>query len=467
MLTYEEALSYIHNLNRFGVKLGLQNILNLLHILGDPHKGIKIIHVAGTNGKGSTCAMIDSILRACGFNVGLYTSPYLQVFNERIRVNGKNIPDNDIARLTQRIQGAIKFMEQKGMHPPTEFEVVTALGFLYFKEQDLDFLVLEVGMGGRLDATNVVNPLVSVITPISLDHQQYLGGTLKNIAREKCGIIKKGVPVVTSYQEPEVMEVIESKCKELNCPLIKVLQEDIDTNVDKINIFYNRKSNDLRGQTFNLATSGIIYKDLKTTLLGEHQVSNAATAVGAIEALRRVGVKIEKRAVYSGLINTRWPGRLEILSNNPTVLIDGAHNIAGIRALKKAVNYYFPKNKIILVMGVLNDKDYEDMVKEILSVADVIITTSPENPRALVSRQLAEVIIKAADKILCFDDLKNQDNNNYFIGKVEFYDKKKDIYSVRDLRKAIDIAFHLSSSDDVIIFTGSLYLIGLVRTAIK
>ena len=185
MLSYNQALDFIHGLNRFGVKLGLHNTTKLLELLGNPHQDMKIIHVAGTNGKGSTCAVIDSILRSAGYKVGLYTSPYLEVFNERMKVNGENIPDDDLARLTDKVSKTITYMRENNLGSPTEFEVVTAIGFLYFKEQAVDFLVLEVGMGGRLDATNVVKPLVSVITPISLDHQQYLGSTLRNIAREK------------------------------------------------------------------------------------------------------------------------------------------------------------------------------------------------------------------------------------------------------------------------------------------
>ncbi|TYP57668.1 bifunctional folylpolyglutamate synthase/dihydrofolate synthase [Thermosediminibacter litoriperuensis] len=433
MLSYREALEFIHGMNRFGIKLGLQNITRLLQLLGNPYEGIKIIHVAGTNGKGSTCAMIDSILRAAGYRVGLYTSPYLEVFNERIRVNGRNIPDEDIARLTEKIRKVLREMEARGWGAPTEFEVVTALGFMYFKEQNLDFLVLEVGMGGRYDATNVVTPLVSVITPISYDHQQYLGNTLPEIAREKCGIIKQGVPVVTAPQDQEAMRVIEGACRERNCPLVKVGEETR----------YRLLDWGLEGQVFSLETARNVYDSLKIKLLGDHQLDNAATAVASVEALGHYGINITKEAVEKGLLEARWPGRLEIIGRNPDVLIDGAHNPSGVRVLKSALLKYFPGKRVILVLGILKDKDYLKMLEEIIPVADAVVATRPDSPRALGACEL-EGSIRSLQ-----------------------FEKMPEIYSREDVEEAIDTAFNISGGDDVIVFAGSLYMIGKVRSLLR
>ncbi|MDN5331844.1 MAG: dihydrofolate synthase / folylpolyglutamate synthase [Tepidanaerobacteraceae bacterium] len=433
MLSYKEALEYIHGLTKFGIRLGLDRIKKLLEILGNPQEGIKILHVAGTNGKGSTCAMIDSILRAAGYRVGLYTSPYLEVFNERIKVGGRNIPDDDIARLTEKVKSAVEEMEKKGWGVPTEFEVVTALGFLYFKEQKVDFLVLEVGMGGRFDATNVITPLVSVITPISYDHQQYLGNTLTEIAREKCGIIKPGRVTVTAPQDKEAMMVIDETCKKLSSPLVKVETE----------ASYRLLEWGVDGQTFNLKTSKREYDRLKIRLLGDHQLDNAATAVVAVEALQSCGIDIPSEVVRKGLAEARWPGRLEILRQNPYVLIDGAHNPAGVKVLKEAILKYFPGKRIILVIGILNDKDYMNMLEEIIPIAQSVVSTRPDSPRALSAAELAESIKRLP------------------------FERTPDICSSDDIKEAVDAALKMATPDDVVVFAGSLYLVGKVRSLLK
>ncbi|NLU09973.1 MAG: bifunctional folylpolyglutamate synthase/dihydrofolate synthase [Tepidanaerobacter acetatoxydans] len=460
MLSYNQALDFIHGLNRFGTKLGLQNITKLLDILGNPHKGIKIIHVAGTNGKGSTCAMIDSILRSAGFKVGLYTSPYLEVFNERMRVNGENISDDDLARLTDKVHAAVMYMRENNLGSPTEFEVVTAIGFLYFKEQSVDFLVLEVGMGGRLDATNVVTPMVSVITPISLDHQQYLGNTLKDIAREKCGIIKPGIPVVTSPQEYEAMRVIEEVSNSLNCKLIKVSNEQARESCETV--YYHLISDDEKGLVFDLKTQKNTFPGLKIQLIGRHQLDNAATAVAAIEVLNMQGIKIKSDAIYSGLRNARWPGRLELISENPTILIDGAHNIAGIKTLKEALNQYYSNRKKILVIGILEDKDYKDMLHDIVPVADIIITTAPNNPRALAACELADIIAE-----LFGDSVIQMNAEDLDIGKKINSNTTIQVYAEEKIEDAAKLAKALADSEYMIVFAGSLYMIGYVRTLLR
>lgn len=441
MISYEEALDFIHGLNRFGTKLGLHNITKLLELLGNPHENIKIIHVAGTNGKGSTCAMIASILRSAGFKVGLYISPYLEVFNERMQVNGENISNEDLARLTEKVREKVFYMRENGLGSPTEFEVVTAIGFSYFKEQAVDFLVLEVGMGGRLDATNVVTPLVSVITPISMDHQQYLGSTLRDISREKCGIIKQGVPVVTAPQEDEAMAVIEDACRERNCSLTKVINSSVSRSPDTIS--YRFVNGGIKGMTFDLYTPKTDYPGLQIGLMGRHQLDNAATAVAAVEPLGNSGVNLSREAIYKGLKGARWPGRLEIMKEKPTVLIDGAHNIAGIKTLKAVLEEYFYDRKKILVVGILEDKDYTEMLEELIPVADTVICTAPDNPRALSAARLAEAV-----------------SNIFQKSQIKVYAQEK-------IEDALKLASSLAADEDMVVFAGSLYMIGHVRTLLN
>lgn len=432
MLTIEDVLSKIHGMQKFGIKPGLERIKKLLEILDNPHDGIQVIHVAGTNGKGSTSAMIDSILRAHGFRVGLYTSPYLEVFNERIRLNGENISDEDLIKHAKKVFNAVDIMEKEGMESPTEFEVVTAIGFSYYKEKSVDFLVLEVGMGGRLDATNVVYPLVSVITPISFDHKEYLGDTLEKIAKEKCGIIKKNIPVVTSLQEKEALNVIENTCRETGSKLYKVGEH----------IKFKPISNSLLGQAFKLHSIKNFYENLQITLLGEHQLLNASTAVGAVEVLSDYGIEINKGKVALGLKGAKWAGRFEILREEPYIIIDGAHNEAGFEVLKKSIISYFNDKRKIFVLGILKDKDYRRMLEIIAPIADKIITTKPDSPRALSSKELKEAIKCVTSKNI-------------------------PIESEDDINKAVEIALNIAAKDDVIIFAGSLYMIGKVREILR
>jgi dihydrofolate synthase/folylpolyglutamate synthase len=448
MLNYREAIEYIHTFNRFGTKLGLANISKLLEIIENPHKGIKIIHVAGTNGKGSTCSMIESILRAAGYKVGLYTSPYLEIFNERIRLNGVNIGDSDIVRLIKDIKHGITIMEQQGHNIPTEFEVVTALGFLYFKEKKVDFIVLEVGMGGRLDATNVVKPLVSVITPISYDHQQYLGETLQEIANEKCGIIKPDTPVVTAEQEAEAMSVICDTCLKNKCHLTAVSNSHV-YGQELRPIKYRVNSDNLNGIVFDLETPEKSYKSLEIKMLGLHQAGNAAVAVGAVEALSQYGIQIGEEAIYTGLKSAKWPGRLETMGNNPILLIDGAHNLAGIKTLKDALERYFGSKTKILVLGILKDKDYFKMVKELTPIFDLIIATSPDSPRALSAEELKEAILESFKS----DDIESC--------------SRPRIYARQKIHDAVALSLQNAAEEDLVVFAGSLYMIGSVRSILK
>ncbi|MCK9479041.1 MAG: bifunctional folylpolyglutamate synthase/dihydrofolate synthase [Firmicutes bacterium] len=406
-MKYDEAINFIQNRLRFGTKLGLEATAELLRRLGDPHKKLKFIHVAGTNGKGSTSAFIANILMANGFRTGMYISPYIHSFTERIQVNGNQISKDDLAKHTEKVMNVIDETLR-----PTEFEVVTAIGFLHFLHQKCDYVVLEVGLGGRFDATNVIPaPEACVITSLSIDHTELLGDTIEKIAFEKSGIIKAGTKAaVYPDNPPQAIAVIKNVAKNNNVPVtvadksaIKILHTGIDKNV----FMYKNKQ-------------------YKISMLGKHQIYNAVTA---IEAVGLIGVteKIEE-----GLRNTNFGGRFEIVKNNPTVIIDGAHNYSGVISLQAALTTYFPNKRIIIVMGMLKDKEYEKCVAVISKVAHTFIATEPENPRALPAQELLEIAQKQTQNVV-----------------VE-----------KNRQKAVDLANSLAKKDDVICICGSLYLIG-------
>lgn len=423
-MDYKEAVEYIENTGKFGINLGLKRIERLCELLGNPEKDLKIIHVAGTNGKGSTTTFISSILMCQGYNVGIYTSPYIERFTERIKVNNDEISENDIARLVTEMKPAIDKIEEEGMEHPTEFEIITACAFKYFKDKNVDYVVLEVGLGGRFDATNVVSPLLSVITTISYDHINILGDTLSKIAFEKAGIIKEGRPVVIYPQEKDAWEVLVKVAEEKNAEVYPV--QDIK---------YNIMSNTVDGIVFNVHGSAN-YEGLKINLLGEHQVMNALTALRAIELLRRENIKISEKAIRGGLDAARWPGRFEILKRMPFVVLDGGHNIQGIRSLVRAVEEYFKGKKVKVVCGMLKDKKYDEMISELSKVADSFITVEPNSPRALTSLELKKAI----------------------------EEHSKAATAAGSIRESVEIALNSSAEDEVIVFCGSLYMIGEART---
>lgn len=429
-MNYEEALDYIHGIYKFGSKLGLENILYLLNLMGNPHQGLKVIHVAGTNGKGSTCSYISSVLAAQGYKVGLYTSPYLEEFTERIRVNGVNIPKEELAEITAFVKEKVEEMLSRGKNHPTEFEVVTAIGFEYFQREAVDYLVLEVGLGGRGDSTNVIdNPLVSVITPIDFDHMDYLGDTLDKIAYEKAGIIKKNCPVVTYPQRPEALKVIEDVCRQLDAPLFIAP-------VDAVEVLRY----DDAGQCFHGPYGEEKLEELRISMLGEHQIQNAVLALTALHVLEKVHhVSISKEALYKGFQKANWPGRLEVMGRRPTVMIDGAHNVHGMKSLAKAIRTLYKDRRIILVMGMLGDKDVEGMLQEILPLADQVIVTKPKNPRAMEPDKLAQ--------------------------RISSY--QKEAIKRENIGQAVEEALKLAAQEDVVIFCGSLYMIGDVRTILR
>jgi dihydrofolate synthase/folylpolyglutamate synthase len=364
--TYQEALSYIYNLERFGIKLDLTNITALMSHLGNPHLEFPSIHIAGTNGKGSVAAMMHSVLHEADYKTALYTSPHLVDFRERIKI-GQDLIERDY--IFDFVRKPREEIDKNGY---TFFEVTTALAFQYFAERKVDVAVIETGMGGRLDATNVINPLVSIITSIGLEHTEYLGDTIPQITGEKAGIIKPSVPVITGVNQSEALDVIKSVCAERNSEL-KVVQEKSNYSILEASIF---------GSKFDFSSEADKYKTIELNLAGEHQVLNAAICLNAIGKLKQIGWKIDEQAVRDGLKKVNWRGRLEIFRKDPLVLLDVAHNPAGMQTLINSLDQFFPEKKIIFVFGVMEDKDYHSMLKELSQKAKFIVLTKPDYKRA-------------------------------------------------------------------------------------
>ena len=370
-MNYESALEYIHAVQWAGHKPGLSRTRTLLAALGDPHKKLRFVHVAGTNGKGSTAAMLASCLQAAGYKVGLYTSPFINRFNERIQVNGEQIPDDALVRLVERVRPAADAMADV----PTEFEIITALGMLWFAEEKCDIVVLEVGLGGTLDSTNVIPaPEAAVITNIGLEHTAILGSTLAAIAAEKSGILKPGCRAVLYGQSREVGEVVARVCAEKEIPLTV-------TDASQLTLL----SSGLDGQHFTYRGSA----PLLLPLLGDYQLRNAMTVLDTVDALRVQGRNISADAVARGLAAARWPGRLELVRRRPDLIIDGGHNPQCAQALAASLRGLYGEKKLIFLIGVLADKDWQSMVGEVLPLAKAIVTVRPESERAKDENELA------------------------------------------------------------------------------
>ncbi|WP_353092565.1 folylpolyglutamate synthase/dihydrofolate synthase family protein [Tissierella praeacuta] len=428
-MNYQEALEYINDKNKYGSRLGLDSIGKLLSLLGNPQEGLKYIHIGGTNGKGSTSSYLAHMLEAGGYKVGLFTSPYIERFNERIQINGQDIPDEALGRITSLVKEKADIMVEEGLEHPTTFEIVTAISFIYFKEENTDYVVLEVGLGGRYDSTNIISsPLVSVITTIDYDHIDVLGDTLDKIAYQKAGIIKKNGIVISYPQKEEALEVIEEVSKEMNAEFHLCPMENI-----KIREISNT------GAIFDYHYEKINMENINISMLGEYQIYNATLALTTLLILKEKGlVDISEEQIREGLINTKWPGRLEIMRNNPIFLIDGAHNVQGVAQLKKAISL-FKYNHLILGLGILKDKDSSHMVELLAPMADKIVVTEVNMPRKLDAEELVDEISKY----------------------------NKDILIEKDIKKAIEKTLELAEKDDMIVFGGSLYLIGEVRSIIK
>ncbi|MBQ8416778.1 MAG: bifunctional folylpolyglutamate synthase/dihydrofolate synthase [Clostridia bacterium] len=369
----EEAIQLIHSGGSNQATPGLSRISNLLERLGNPQQNLKYVHVAGTNGKGSTCAMLHSVLRAAGYRVGLFTSPYIQDFRERIRIDGEPVGENALAEWTERILQITREMDE----PFTEFELITAIGFAYFNSQNVDVVVLEVGLGGRFDPTNVINkPLLSIITGIDFDHTALLGNTIQSIAAEKAGIIKEDCPVLYGGEENAACRTIRSFAD---------LRHAVFHTVDR-STFRQREAT-LDGTVFDFGE----YEGLELSLLGTYQPYNATVVLTALEILKTEhGFVIPENAVREGLKSVTWQARFELLSKDPIIIYDGGHNPQGVNSAVKSIQAYFPEEQVNILSGVMIDKDFDAMIEALKPVANKIFTVTPQNPRALTAKEYAE-----------------------------------------------------------------------------
>ncbi|MDR3599987.1 MAG: bifunctional folylpolyglutamate synthase/dihydrofolate synthase [Desulfosporosinus sp.] len=425
---YQASLQYLVNLTTFGINFGLGRIEELLKRLGNPERTLRVIHVGGTNGKGSTTVMIARILKSAGHKVGVFTSPHMHDWRERMVINGQMIAKEKVIQVIKRVVPLLENMVAEGFEHPTEFEVSTALAFLYFAEEKVDFAVIEVGLGGAIDSTNVVSPLISVITNVGMDHMDYLGSDVVSIAKVKAGIIKPHSIVVTASENPDVIHVLREQAKAMGVPLWLV-GEDVR--------FESKWSGELE-QEFDLVGLHSIYSKLRLSLIGLHQLSNAATAVTVCELLKSdYGVSIPREAIYTGLREVEWPGRLELLSLKPKILLDGAHNVDGAVALTQAIPLY-TRNRLILCLGMLADKEREKVVTMLVPLADEIIITRPDSPRAGDWRALGSLAEQHGRPVTCIEN-----------------PKEAVIYALSCLRE-----------NDMLCVTGSIYMLADARQAL-
>jgi dihydrofolate synthase/folylpolyglutamate synthase len=406
-VTYAEAIQFLYGLQMFGANFGLENTLKLAALAGNPQAKLRFIHVAGTNGKGSTCAMLESIYRAAGLRVGLFTSPHLVSFRERIQINRQLIAEADVARLAAELQQSLEEFSPK--QHPTMFEVVTVMALKFFAEQKCDLVIWETGLGGRLDATNIVTPLASVITNIAFDHQQWLGDTLEKIAAEKAGIIKPGIPVVTATDEPLALAVIERIARERNSPLVNVATDDNPP----------------------LTKFAALCRDAATSPLpGEHQKINAALAIATVEVLQ-TQIPFAGEKAHAGLANVNWPGRLQLIARGgQKILLDGAHNVAGAKTLRAALKKDFADARPVFIFGALADKNWPDICRTLAPLAAKVFTVPVSSSRTADANELAKTFQSAnptAEVVVC-----------------------------KNLAAALDA----SKDEPFVVVTGSLYLVG-------
>ncbi len=429
-MTYEEAMNYMESVGRFGLNYGLKRTFRLLEILGNPEKKLKIVHVAGTNGKGSTSAMISKMLRGLGYKVGMYTSPYLEFFEERIQINGENIPKHTLVSLMEIVKEAVdKVVSEKYDHP-TEFEILTALMFLYFYNEKVDYAVVEVGLGGTMDSTNVLTPVVSVITSISMDHMNILGNTIEEIAAQKAGIIKEKKKVILYPQSKNVEDIIVNKAKEMNSEILVVNKED------------SRLININKQENYQEVAVKCMHKtyNIKLPLLGKHQILNLAVAINTVETLLSLdNLEINKEKIEKSLEDVEWKGRLEVMNRNPLVVIDGAHNIEGITSLADTIKDYFEYDNIYLLLGILADKQVSQMIKVITPQAKKVFALTPNSDRAEIAENLKKEIIKVNSNCEAFDSYED----------------------------AFKKAYSEAGKKDLILISGSLYMIGDMRKILR
>jgi dihydrofolate synthase/folylpolyglutamate synthase len=411
-MSYEDALTALYSLQKYGIKFGLSKTTNLLKAFNNPHAGRTYIHIAGTNGKGSTAALLEAILMRAGLKVGFYSSPHLVRFTERFRINGKEIRPEIAAALAGEVMAAIDPTSL-----PTFFEVVTVMALLYFAREETDIAIMEVGMGGRLDATNVIKPTVTVITNIALEHQFFLGRRLIDIAGEKGGIIKPGVDLITGATQPSVINLLRAICEEKRAPFWRIGRD----------IRYTSE-----GLRLNYHGLHKRYRALEVGLLGRYQARNAALALAAVELLEKEGFPTTEREIREGLKHPQWPGRMHVVARDPLVVLDGAHNPTAVRHLADSLKRDFPHRRLFLVLGVMGDKDIGKIVRNIVPIADHVIYTRPEYHRAAVPEVL--------------------------MGEAASLRKPGEIQP--SVSRAVERARQMADPEDMILVTGSLFTVG-------
>ena len=420
-MTEQEAIAKIHSVYPTGKKNGLTNMRALMDKLGSVQEGLKMVHVAGTNGKGSTCAMIERMLREAGYKTGLYTSPYIEVYNERIRINGKPVDGETLAALVETVFPAVEACVAEGV-AITEFELGTALAFLAFHREQVDVAIIEVGLGGRLDPTNIITPLVSVITEVGMDHMAYLGDTIEAIAKEKAGVMKPGVPVVLSAQDVKARAVLEDEAARMGLEVIAPAARNVREEMD--------------GVAFDVTVCGMELRDLAVSLAGGHQAENACAALGAVEALCARGYRVPETAIRKALADVHWPGRLERFGN---IVLDGAHNDPGVRALCAYCDRWLNREKTVLLTGMMEDKETAKMAALLSSRVRCALAAQPCVPRAMDAGKLADTFIAHGLKA----------------------------YAQPDVAAALAAARALAGEDGTVLCAGSLYLIGAVRALLR
>lgn len=451
-MNYQEALAYLYSLSDFersgqytrDPEENLPREARLLELLGNPHQRYTSTLIGGTKGKGSTAAFIERVLREAGWRTGLYTQPDLHTFRERIRVNGQLISEAGVAELLPEVRAAVEEIERRREFGPfITYEVATALALLYFARQHVDHAVLEVGLGGRLDATNVTQPLVSVLASISYDHMQILGDTLTKIATEKAGIIKPNGVVVTSAQAAEALLTIAAVCQQRHAELIRIGPADGDPaqtavqagRLPALSYRYRLEQRTEELQRFTAWTPDRTYTGLEIPLAGQHQLENATLALSALEVLRRKGISWDEEALHNGLRNVQWPARIEVVGHEPTIVVDGAHNADSMEKLLQALHDSFTFHRLIIVLGVARDKDLVGIVRALAAI-DSVVLTRMASPRAASVERMQELFAEYAPDV--------------------------DVYATEDSRAAMDLALELAEKSDLICATGSLYTAGEV-----
>jgi len=434
-MNYQQAIHYLESLQRFGIKLGLERFAELCRGVGYPQDRLRVVHVGGTNGKGSTCTFISAILRASGYRVGTYLSPYVFDIRERIQINGRQISKRNFAELMTEIVPHLEAVAATEHGQPTEFEAKTLMALLHFARKQVDFAVLEVGMGGRFDATNLVTPLVSVITNVSLDHTDRLGTTIPEIAFEKAGIIKPGRPVVTAVDNEDAWKVISHVARERNAPLYKIRARDTAGNIRSDYVGdYSSISLPEGGMGVTVRSPFRTRENLRLGLRGRFQHANASAAVLAVDVLREQGIAIPEPAIRRGLRQAHLPGRLEILRGNPLVVIDGAHNPAAAAQLADTLTEEFKYRKLLLVIGMLRTHSAEGVVSHLAPLADVVIATAPKWTLAAQAEDIAAVARRYCPNVV----------------------------AIEPVDQAVRQALSTAERHDLVCITGSFYTIGEV-----